>query len=153
MQTLAALEQQKDYNDWANGEFMQFLQDSPNARAAKIFAHLILAEITWVRRMRENLDTSNFNFWCGETVADCQKLFDESRSSFAELFANLSENELDRVFNYKNSKGVSFQNTYSEGLTHVFFHSAYHRGQMAQAFRLAGNTPPYTDFIQFLRLK
>lgn len=101
--------------------------------------------------MRENLDTTNFDFWSSECVEDCERLFNESRRVFADLFADLTEKDLDRVFSYKNSKGFSFQNTYREGLTHVFFHSVYHRGQAAQAIRLAGNQPPYTDFIQFLR--
>lgn len=153
MQTLEYLRQQNDYNLWANREFLQFLQNLPEAKAARVFAHLLLAEITWLRRMRENLDTSGFDFWSGETVEDCERLFDESRKSFAALFQNLTEDNLERVFSYKNSKGAPFQNTYREALTHVFFHSAYHRGQAAQAIRLAGNAPPYTDFIQFLRLK
>ncbi|MDQ4122860.1 MAG: DinB family protein [Acidobacteriota bacterium] len=153
MQTLEYLRQQNDYNLWANGEFLRFLKYAPEAKAARVFAHLLLAEITWLRRMRENLDTSGFDFWAGETVADCEKYLDESRKNFADLFANLTEADLERIFSYKNSKGLSFQNTYREALTHVFFHSAYHRGQTAQAIRLAGNAPPYTDFIQFLRIK
>ena len=153
MQTLENLQQQNDYNLWANGEFLRFLKDAPKAKALKVFSHLLLAEITWLRRMRENLDTSNFDFWSGETVEDCERLFEESRTAIADLFANLTEADLEMIFSYKNSKGLSFQNTYREALTHVFLHSAYHRGQAAQAIRLNGNAPPYTDFIQFLRIK
>lgn len=144
--------QQNDYNLWANGEFLRFLQNSPESKAERVFAHLLLAEITWLRRMRENLDTSGFDFWSGGTIADCAKFFEESKKAFTVLFANLTENDLERVFSYKNSKGVSFQNTYREALTHIFLHSAYHRGQAAQSIRLAGNAPPYTDFIQFVRI-
>lgn len=152
MQTLEYLRRHNDYNLWANGEFLRFLKDAPEAKAERVFAHLLLAEITWLRRMRENLDTSGFDFWSGETVEDCERLFEESRRAFSDLFANLTETDLERIFSYKNSKGLSFQNTYREALTHIFFHSAYHRGQAAQAIRLAGVTPPYTDFIQFLRI-
>ncbi|HEX8565101.1 MAG TPA: DinB family protein [Pyrinomonadaceae bacterium] len=153
MQTLEYLRQHNDYNLWANGELLEFLKDAPEVKAARVFAHLLLAEITWLRRIRENLDTSNFDFWSGETVEDCERLFEESRTAFVGLFANLTEADLERIFSYKNSKGLSFQNTYREALTHVFLHSAYHRGQAAQAIRLDGNAPPYTDFIQFLRIK
>lgn len=153
MQTLDALRQHNDYNAWANGEFLRFLQNTPEAKAEKVLAHLLLAEKMWLRRMRENLDTSGFDFWSGETAEDCEKVFDESCRAFANLFAELSEPDLDRVFRYKNSRGLSFHNTFREALTHVFFHPAYHRGQAAQAVRLAGNQPPYTDFIQFLRME
>ena len=153
MQTVEFLRQQNDYNLWANGEFLRFLQDSPEPKAIRVFAHLLLAEITWLRRMRENLDTSGFDFWSGETIQDCAPFFEESQKAFSDLFANLTEADLERIFSYKNSKGAHFQNTYREALTHVFFHSAYHRGQVAQAIRLTGIAPPYTDFIQFLRIK
>ena len=151
MQTLETLRQHNDYNSWANGAFVRFLLDTPEPKAAKVLAHLLLSETTWLRRVQDDLDTSVFDLWAGETIEDCDKLFDESRRAFADLFADLSEADLDRVFRYKNSKGLSFQNTFREALTHVFFHSSYHRGQAAQAIRLAGNQPPYTDFIQFLR--
>lgn len=153
MQTLETFRELYDYDDWANGEFLRFLREKPEARAAKAFAHLLLGEIIWLRRMRENLDTSGFDFWSGESVEDCEKLFAQAKEIYEEFFAELTEEKLDTVFSYKNSKGVAFDNTYREALQHVFLHSAYHRGQMAQAIRQAGNAPPYTDFIQFLRLK
>ena len=36
-------------------------------------------------------------------------------------------------------------------LTHVFMHSAYHRGQIASDMRQAGFVPAYTDFIHGVR--
>jgi uncharacterized damage-inducible protein DinB len=36
-------------------------------------------------------------------------------------------------------------------LTHVLFHSAYHRGQIALHLRASGFTPASTDFIHAVR--
>ncbi|MEP6923150.1 MAG: DinB family protein [Pyrinomonadaceae bacterium] len=149
------LGQTKTYNQWANGEFLSFLQSSaePSVQAAKVFAHLLLAELTWLRRMSESRsDNTGFNFWTGETVKDCTKLFEQSREEYEKFFNPLTEERLETVFAYKNSRGVAFENTCREALTHVFTHSAYHRGQMAQSIRAGGDAPPNTDFIHFLRI-
>jgi uncharacterized damage-inducible protein DinB len=155
MQTLEMVKQFYAYNDWANYKFLSFLEnwEKPDAKAVKVFAHLLLAEKTWLGRMLENLDTSGFNFWAGETVEDCARNFEENKLIFEEFFTSLTEEKLESVFNYKNSKGDSFRNTFREALSHVFLHSVYHRGQIAQAIRDSGENPPYTDFIQFLRQK
>lgn len=155
MEISKSLLQTKTYNHWANLEFLGFLQNlaQPNAQAAKVFAHLLLAEITWLRRMSENnVDNTGSNFWAGETVADCRQLFEQSREHCENFFADLTEEKLKIVFAYKNSRGEAFENTWGDALTHVFTHSAYHRGQMAQSIRAAGDAPPNTDFIHFLRV-
>jgi len=36
-------------------------------------------------------------------------------------------------------------------LTHVLFHSAYHRGQIALQMRASALEPAYTDFIHAVR--
>lgn len=155
MQTVELFAQTNDYNIWANREFLQFFAARPNSsgKAVRIFAHLLLAEKTWLRRIGENLDTSGFDFWSNETIEDCAALLAENEREIKLFFAVLTEDRLDTVFNYKNSRGASFKNTWREALTHVFAHSAYHRGQLALAVREAGDAPPYTDFIQFLRVK
>lgn len=143
------------FNSWANGEFMSFFEtaESPDEKAVKLFSHLLEAEEIWLRRMIENLDTTGFNFHAGESVADCRRKLEQCREIYDAFFADLTEEKLATVFHYKNSRGKAFENTYREALTHVFMHSTYHRGQVAQAIRLAGSAPPYTDFIQFLRVR
>lgn len=155
MQTLKELRQLYDYNKWANCEFFQFFEETTiqNEKAIVVFAHLLLTELTWLRRMLENLDTSNFDFWAGQTPADVRKILAENEQLYVDFFAALTEEKLENSFYYKNSRGLAFENTWREALMHVFLHSSYHRGQVAQAIRSAGNAPPYTDFIQFLRLK
>lgn len=154
MKTLELIRRLYDYNIWANVEFLRYFQSAaqPDEKAARVFAHLLLAEKTWLRRITgENSDNTGTDFWAGETVAGCATLFEETRRGFDEFFNYLTEEKLAASFAYKNSQGTAFQNTALETLTHVFIHSGYHRGQAAQAIRAQGDAPPSTDFIQFLR--
>ena len=75
----------------------------------------------------------------------------ENRRNYAALLSELTEGRLDRTADYKNSKGVPYSTSYRDILTHVLFHSAYHRGQVAAAVRAAGGTPAYTDYVAFVR--
>jgi uncharacterized damage-inducible protein DinB len=46
---------------------------------------------------------------------------------------------------------MEFQTPIKDLLMHVALHGSYHRGQIAQALRLAGGEPVNTDFITFVR--
>ena len=104
-----------------------------------------------MRMTEAHADSTNFNFWSIETIEDCEKFFGENKRRYESFFADLTEEKLDTTATYKNSKGLEFTNTLREILTHVFFHSVHHRGQIIQLIRAAGETPPYIDFIGFLR--
>jgi uncharacterized damage-inducible protein DinB len=156
MQTLENFREFLEFDNWANDLILQALKNSaqPNEKAVQIFGHLLLAENEWLLRMTgEHADSTGFDFWSLETVADCEKLFGENRSNYENLFARLTEEKLDSTATYKNSKGLEFTNTRREILSHVFFHSAQHRGQIIQSIRAVGGAPPYIDFIGFLRNK
>lgn len=154
MQTLEYLAQMQRFNDWANGLILESLQNfaKPSEKAVKAFAHLLLAEKVWMQRLRENLDTTGFDFWQGDHVTFCEQTFEENRADFARLFDGLTENSLNKTATYRNSEGFEFTDTYREILTHVFFHSTHRRGQILTHIRAIGETPPYIDFIGFLRV-
>jgi uncharacterized damage-inducible protein DinB len=63
----------------------------------------------------------------------------------------LTEENLDAVATYKNSRGVEYRTAYRDMLMHVLMHSAYHRGQVAMAIRAEGGEPANTDYIGFVR--
>ena len=141
------------YNEWANRRAIDSLKDpaNRNAKAVRALAHLLIAEKTWLARMTANQDTTGFDFWQGTTLDECEQLAEEVKRGFAEFFDGLAEQKLDAVATYKNSKGVEYQTSYRDILQHVLTHSTYHRGQVAMAVRAEGGTPPYTDYIAFVR--
>jgi uncharacterized damage-inducible protein DinB len=50
-----------------------------------------------------------------------------------------------------NSKGEPYTSSVEDILTHVVFHGAYHRGQIAAKMRESGLEPAYTDYIHAIR--
>jgi uncharacterized damage-inducible protein DinB len=64
---------------------------------------------------------------------------------------NLTSEKLDEDLVQRTSKGVEFRTPVRDVLTHLVMHSAYHRGQIAQAVREAGGQPAATDYIVYAR--
>ena len=153
MQTLDVMRGLLSYNEWASNKMMDSLRQSsnPSAKAVRALAHLLIAEKTWLLRLQTNQDSTGFDFWQGTTLEECEALALEVKKAFAALMDELTEEKLDLVATYKNSKGTQYSTSYRDILTHVLMHSAYHRGQVAMAVRAEGETPAYTDYIGFVR--
>jgi uncharacterized damage-inducible protein DinB len=151
MKTIEMLRQLYAYNYWSNKRVLSALEAANNTLATRYFSHILIAEKTWLRRLLRNEDNTGFNFWSSATLEDCEEMLEENKKAYDAFFVGLTEEKLKATATYKNSKGIEFTNTYREILTHVFFHSGYHRGQVAVALRASGDEPAYTDFIGFLR--
>lgn len=155
MQTIEELRNPLNYNRWANHRAIVSLKASPNpsAQAIRALTHLLIAEKTWLLRLKENMDSTGFDFWPAASVEESETLAEEIAQSYKELVSDLTEDQLELVAKYKNSKGIKYETTYRDILVHVVMHSAYHRGQVAIAVRAEGGEPGYTDYIGFVREK
>ena len=153
MQTLETIRQLFTYNRWANRRVLDSFKDPSNRRgeAGRVVAHLLIAEKMWLVRLLNNADTTGFDFWPELGLEECEALADENRKAYANLFDDLTEDALDSVATYKNSKGVEYRTSYRDILLHVALHGTYHRGQVARLVRAGGGTPAYTDYIAFVR--
>ena len=152
MDALQHLRRLFEYNAWANRRAFESLATfGGESKGARAFVHLLVAEREWLLRLEENRDTTGFDFWPEATREACAELLDENQNSYAALLGRLSAEDLARTATYRNSKGVAYTTSYLDILTHVAFHSAYHRGQVASAVRESGGTPAYTDFVGWQR--
>jgi len=148
------------YNSWANHRVLdacaplsaaQLTQDlhSSFPSVRDTLAHIMLAEWLWLER------------WLGRSPAF-------PASDFADLAAirarwqkievdlnafiqKLSAADLDRVVEYKNTKGNVFSNPMWQMLQHLVNHGTYHRGQITTMLRQLGASPSTTDLIAFFR--
>jgi uncharacterized damage-inducible protein DinB len=155
METLESFRRRFEYNDWANRRALDALRamEIPSVRGVRALAHLLIAEKEWLNRLLHNADSSGFDFWQEMPLAECRSLIDENQKAYAKFFENFTENDLASTATYRNSKGVEYTNSHRDILTHVLFHSTYHRGQIALAVREDGSEPAYTDYIAFVREK
>ena len=63
----------------------------------------------------------------------------------------LSAADLDRSFEYRDTKGNPYRCLHREALQHLGNHGTYHRGQVTTLLRQLGAQPVSTDMIVFFR--
>lgn len=151
MQTLESLRQLVAFNVWANRRMITTIRAFNSAKAIRALSHLLVAEKEWMTRMQDNKDSTGADFWKTQTLDECEALMNEMTQTYSEFVADLSEENLENVARYKNSKGIEYQTSFRDILTHVLFHSMAHRGQVAMALRADGGEPLWSDYIVFIR--
>lgn len=138
-----------DYNYWANSKLASSLkeQNIVDVNILRLFSHIVLSEQIWILRI-EGADNLNKNFWQILTLEECDIFVNENYEIFKNLLSKL---DLSKYAAYENSKGNKYTNSVHDILTHVSFHSAYHRGQIAKEVRKINKEPVLTDYIVFVR--
>jgi uncharacterized damage-inducible protein DinB len=143
------------YDYWANRECLAAIRPAGSVSTDTVgrMAHILSAQKLWLNRIQRH--TQSMPVWPSSTIDDCMTLADEISSAWrnylTQLEAQLPHCSLDDKVEYRNSKGERWSSRVKDVLTHVLFHSAYHRGQIALQIRASGMTPAYTDFIHAVR--
>lgn len=137
-----------NYDSWANSKVFRSINKLPESKERSdilaLFAHLLTAQLVWVNRIKNESLPSEI--WPSLSIPEIEKLLQDNSPKIRELIP-----KKDEVIHYKNSKGKSFRNTVEEILIHLTIHGQHHRAQIATLLRQAGQSPPATDFIFFLR--
>lgn len=140
---------------WADDRLIKLLKDvdvdtDAERESARLFAHLIAAERVWLLRATGG-DASSVPIWPDWSIDQATEVAHETREGYARLVDGVTEDELGRVVEYRNSKGAAFHTELGDVLLHVAMHGSYHRGQIAGAVRRGGGEPVNTDFITYVR--
>jgi len=139
------------YDEWANLEMIGSFRNAgtpPPARSLKFMAHIIGAEHVWLARLLRR--EPPLPVWPELSLDGCDEQVHVVAAEWRNYLADHAAG-LENSIGYKNSKGESWTSLVRDILTHVFMHSAYHRGQIAADMRQAGHVPAYTDFIHGVR--
>ena len=151
MPLVSDLQRRARYDAWANRAFAAVLHDE-HERPTRLLAHVAEAERVWLRRIEGVQPASKTSdFWPDVDADGCRALVEDAASRLTAFVGDLTEEGLEAEAVYHNSKGTAYRTPVADVLTHVFFHSHYHRGQAAAALRALGVDPPWTDFIAFVR--
>lgn len=143
------------YDSWANRECLAAMRGAGPTSADMIgrMSHILSAQQLWFERIEGR--SQSMAVWPTLTVEDCAALADEMstawRSYLTEPREQVALNSLNAKVEYRNTKGELWSSRVEDVLTHVLFHSTYHRGQIALQMRTAGVAPAATDFIHAVR--
>jgi len=119
-------------------------------KAVDLLAHVIAARRMWLFRFGVTADKVEL-FPRDVKVETLPALIEQMESDWNQYLSTLSDEDLQRVFEYTSYEGQRFRNSIGDILTQLFGHSWYHRGQIAALVRAMGGEPAVTDFVFWAR--
>ncbi|MBI1937619.1 MAG: DinB family protein [Ignavibacteriales bacterium] len=138
------------YNDWANEKIFSALAaiQSPPEKISELLSHIILSQETWLGRVRGSYDNV---FWKSLSLEVLQQRSNKSTNDWLALLNNPAENDLEKEYEYHNTKGIEAVSKLKDIITHLINHSTYHRAQINSLLRQNSLEPVQTDYIFYKR--
>jgi uncharacterized damage-inducible protein DinB len=151
-----------DFNAWANHRSMeaasaltpeQFTKPlgSSFSSVRDTLAHICGAEWIWLERFQGRSPSSLPDPSQFADVPSLRAHWDELETRLLKFVHGLTQQDLDRVLEYKTLKFGVYQNPLWQSLQHVVNHGSYHRGQVTTMLRQHGAQPILTDLMHFYR--
>lgn len=148
------------YNRWANGRTFdaaskltpeQFTKNlgSSHASVRDTLAHILAAEWIWLERWNGTSPKSLFEPTDFPTIGSIKTRLDEVEDGIDRLTSGLTEESLDNVVAYINTKGEEWKYTLGHMMLHLANHSTYHRGQVTTMLRQLGADVIPVDLLYF----
>lgn len=140
------------YNHWATKETVGSIKrlDLPTDRIISLISHIISAQQIWFNRIIG--EKGSLSPWEVYTIEECLDRSEEINSRWLNYLEHTSDEGLEKIIQYTNTKGDVFENSVKVILTHVINHSTYHRAQIALLVKEAGGKPAVTDYIVYARI-
>ena len=139
------------YNDWATREAANTLKglENKNDRLLELLSHIVSAQKVCLNRTLQR--NAYADPWQIHTIEECVSLSTSLTAEWINFLEGLSDIELEKRIEYKNTKGEKFVNTIKDIVAHLINHSTYHRAQIAQIVKTLGGNPAVTDYIIYQR--
>lgn len=149
------------YNQWANAKILnasanlsqeQFLADAsyPHGGLRGTLTHTLFAEWVWRNRWQGNSPTFRIQPEEFPTFDALRARWMEEEKSLMEFVDSLTDEHLDQIIQYKNTKGLPFEQTLWKMMAHVVNHGTQHRAEAAALLTDFGCSPGDVDMIYFL---
>ena len=113
-------------------------------RAISLLSHTLNEQKIWNDRIHGKTDT--VQVWKDYNIEELESV---ENKNFQETLEILENEDLERIVQYKNSRGESYQNSVKDIIFHIINHSTYHRGQIATEFRKQKIDPIVSDFVYY----
>jgi len=151
-----------DYNAWANHRMLEGC-DALNAEqfleplgcsfgsVRNTAAHIMDVEWLYLERWQGRAPSSfpnAVNYSDLSHIRDRWKLIERDTALYLK---NISQDDLARIIEFRNTRGILYRHPLWELMQHLVNHSTYHRGQVTTLLRQLGATPESSDLIAFYR--
>ena len=151
-----------DYNAWANHRSLdaaggltaeQFSKPmgSSFGSVRDTLAHICGAEWVWLERFQGRSPASLPDAAECMDVASLRTKWEEQEARLLAFVGKLSQEDLNRMMEYKTLKFGVYRNPLWQSMQHVVNHGTYHRGQVTTLLRQLGAQPILTDLMHFYR--
>jgi uncharacterized damage-inducible protein DinB len=151
-----------EFNAWANRRMLgavaavkqeEFLRPMGSSFGSlrDTTAHIYGAEWVWLERFQGRSPASLPDGTEFQDVASLQKRWTELEGRLLGFVSALTQEDLNRVLEYKTLKFGVYRNPLWQSMQHVVNHGTYHRGQVTTLLRQSGAQPVLTDLMHYYR--
>ena len=152
-----------DFNYWARDRVFQavgqltpeqYTRDLGNSfkSVRDTLVHLYSAEWAWYQRWEGISPAAHRSADEFPDVATLRSAWAGQGAKMRAFMANLGDEGMDRILEYRTFNGQPGASTYGQILQHVVNHGSYHRGQLTTMYRQLGAPPAKSmDLIAFFR--
>ncbi len=149
-----------EYNAWANRRVLeacgalsdeQFTRDlgSSFRSVRDTLVHIFGAEWIWLERWHGRSPMALPPAMEFHTLGSVRVRWAELERDLMDFVAGVSVAGLDRLIEYRNTRGNQFAYPLRSMLQHLVNHGTYHRGQIATLLRQLGAQPHSTDLLRY----
>jgi uncharacterized damage-inducible protein DinB len=151
-----------EFNAWANRRMLgavaavkqeEFLRPMGSSFGSlrDTTAHIYGAEWVWLERFQGRSPASLPDGAEFQDVASLREKWAELEARLHKFAGSLTQDDLNRVMEYKTLKFGAYSNPLWQSMQHVVNHGTYHRGQITTLLRQLGAQPVLTDLMHFYR--
>lgn len=148
------------YNQWANAKILsaaanitqdQFLADAsfPHGGLRSTLVHILFAQWIWRNRWEGNSPTYRLKPEEYPSFISLHARWIPEEALLMTFVENVTDEQLNQVVEYKNTKGVPKQQVLWKMMAHVVNHGTQHRAEAAAMLTDFGCSPGDVDMIYF----
>lgn len=147
-----------EYQQWANAKIVAQLKTLQPEVLEKEFGgsfpslrltvlHMLQADYRWLHRLKGNPIVTIPTEWQSDSSQNLLTTWLDVQGQLVETVKTLSAEQL---IAFTIATGDRFELPLHEVITHVVNHATYHRGQVVNQLRMAGENPVNTDYFLFV---
>jgi uncharacterized damage-inducible protein DinB len=149
------------YNQWANARILntaadvtqeQYLAPAsfPHGGLRGTLVHTLFAEWIWRQRWTGTSPAYRLEAEDFPTLESLRRRWAEEEQQLMEFVNQVTDERLNDIFTYTNTKGKAFTRILWQAMVHVVNHGTQHRSEAAAILTDLGHSPGDLDMIYFL---